>query len=95
MLAEIERAALEVFGGKTDEEQKVAAQIKQYVEELSAILEAESSDAPSADAQWAIQSSQATDDNVASLLYKFEQYLESVLAGRVARGRPPMATAEE
>lgn len=42
--------------------------------------------------QQALESCAVTGDNAASLLYKFEQYLESVLAGRVAQGRPPIVS---
>ena len=98
MLAEIGRAALEAFGGATKEEQIAADRIKEYVQELSAILEAEAADTEQAGqegkSKWKM-SSKATDDNAASLLYKFELYLESVLVGRVARGRPPMTPAKE
>jgi hypothetical protein len=58
--------------------------IRDYVRELS-LLMSERLDSPDADASRARATSEATAEDVVSLLCRLEDYLESVMVGRAAR----------
>lgn len=93
-LARLRRVALETFVDLPgDRDQNVSQIIEDYVRELRlnlelALAEHDHGDEELGEAQETARATcEATGDNIVTLLYKFEDYLESVLAGRLALGR--------
>lgn len=92
-LERLRLAALETFADLPDERvKKVSEAIEDYIRELRLNLELVlNEDAATADMgadqQRARATCEATGDNLLTLLYKFEEYLESVLVSRLAGGR--------
>ena len=60
--------------------------IRRYVEELSYLMDPERADAAEPGAARALATSEATGEDVLTLLCKLEDYLESLLVERLARG---------
>ncbi len=92
-LERLRLAALETFADVPDDRgKKVSEAIEDYVRELrlnlELVLNEEATAAEvGAEKQRARATCEATGDNILTLLYKFEDYLESVLVSRLARGR--------
>jgi recombinational DNA repair protein (RecF pathway) len=77
------RSALEEFP-----EQEYAQNIRSYIRELTHLMDRSYSTEPGAsDRARAEATSEATEEDVVTLVCKFEDYLESILVGRLARQR--------
>lgn len=93
-LARLRSVALETFVDLPDDRgKKVSEAIEGYIRELRLNLELAltheevNEQELGEEQQKARATCEATGDNVVTLLYKFEDYLESVMAGRLALGR--------
>ena len=93
-LARLRRAALDAFVDLPDDRgRKVSDAIEDYIREMRLNLELVRKEdwvdgtQLGAEQEQARATCEATGDNILTLLRKFEDYLESVLAARLAAGR--------